>query len=99
MSSPTISWAIGSMFKHEVHTQQTIQQWQHQHPTGSKLEMLEAVKEAASVNTQIWHDNFKQKQQQHRRDLWRAVKLAKERVQLSQYDGQLIANLLQQSSG
>ena len=72
----------------------TIQQWQQQHPTGSKLEMLEAVKEAASVNTQIWHDNFKQEQQQHRRDLWRAVKLAKERVQVSQHDGQLIANLL-----
>ena len=72
----------------------TIQQWQQQHPTGSKLELLEAVKEAASVNTQIWHDNFKQQQQQHRRDLWAAVRLAKERVQLSQHDAQLIAALL-----
>jgi len=72
----------------------TIQQWQQQHHTGSKLELLEAVKEAASVNTRICHDTFKQQQQQQRRDLWAAVRLAKDRVQLSQHDAQLTSALL-----
>ena len=72
----------------------TIQQWQQQHPNGSKLELLEAVKEAASVNTRLWHDNYKQQQQRQRRDLLVAVRLAQGRLQLSQHDAQLTSALL-----
>ena len=72
----------------------SIQQWQQQHPAGSPLDLFEAVKATAVVNTQLWHAQFKQRQQQQRRHLWMAVKTAKSQLQHFQPDAQLTAALL-----